>query len=206
VTATGLRADAQRNLESILEAAAAVFAEEGLDASVADIARRAGVGQATIFRRFATKEELIAAVLTSKLTDLLEAARDALETRRAWDGLRLFMETATELNVNDRGLFEAVAEQFLRDPRFLELHGRLHAIVDELVKRAKADGDLRRDVCAQDIPVLACSAAQAGAPAGGAGTDLWRRYLQIAVDGLRAAPGQARLKPAAPDRDALLRS
>jgi AcrR family transcriptional regulator len=198
-----LRADAQRNLGLILEAAAAAFAEDGLDAGVADIARRAGVGQATIFRRFETKEDLIAAVVESKMGSVIEAARESLDTRRAWDGLRAFMEAATELNMRDRGLFEAVAERLMRDPRFLERHEQLMEIVGELVARAKAEGDLRKDVCPQDIPVLVCAAAQAGATVDSAGSELWRRYLQVVIDGLRAQPGRSRLKPAPPDWDLL---
>jgi AcrR family transcriptional regulator len=201
--ATTLRADAQRNLELILEAAATAFAEEGRDACVADIARRAGVGQATIFRRFETKEDLIAAVLERKFETLVDAAQEALDKRRAWDGLAFFMETAIQLQLQDRGLFETVADRLVGGPRFLELHDRLSAITGELVDRAKADGDLRADVSAQDIPVLLCATAQAGATVAPVGPELWRRYLQVVLDGLRPVPGRAKLKPPPPDWDEL---
>ena len=75
-----LRADAQRNLERILEAACEVFARDGLDASVADVAERAGVGTATIFRRFPTKDDLVAAVLERELEAFAGHARDAAES------------------------------------------------------------------------------------------------------------------------------
>lgn len=201
MTAPVLRADAQRNLEAILEAAAEAFAECGSDAGVADIARRAGVGQATIFRRFETKDDLLAAVVVSKARTLVDAAQEELDSPRAWEGLTRFMARAVELNMRDRSLFEAVAERLMHDPRFLELHGELTALIGELVGRAKAEGDLRKDVCAQDIPILVCGVAQAGTTVGVAGPDLWRRYLQVVVDGLQAQPGRAKLKPTAPDWD-----
>ena len=77
VEAPHLRADAQRNLERILEAARAVFAEDGLDASVADVAERAGVGTATIFRRFPTKDDLVAAMLEHELEAIVAARAQA---------------------------------------------------------------------------------------------------------------------------------
>jgi len=77
VEAPHLRADAQRNLERILEAARDVFAEEGLEASVADVAQRAGVGTATIFRRFPTKDDLVAAMLERRLESVVARARAA---------------------------------------------------------------------------------------------------------------------------------
>src|SRR3954468_8687813 len=92
-----LRADAQRNLELMLEAAAEAFAEKGHEAGVADIAKRAGVGQATIFRRFETKDDLIAAVFERKIGQMHDAVRAALRKRSAWDGLRELMAMATEM-------------------------------------------------------------------------------------------------------------
>src|SRR3954452_13553709 len=108
---TTLRADAARNLELILEAAETAFAEKGHDACVADIAAQAGVGQATIFRRFQTKDDLIAAVFERKIEKLLDAARTANRKKRAWDGLMGFMETVTQLHAGDRGFFQSMAER-----------------------------------------------------------------------------------------------
>src|SRR3954470_17888907 len=113
---TTLRADAARNLELILEAAETAFAEKGHDASVADIAAEAGVGQATIFRRFETKDDLIAAVFERKIEKFIEAARAAGRKKRAWDGLMEFMATATQLHVRDRGFFQGMAEQLMQSP------------------------------------------------------------------------------------------
>jgi AcrR family transcriptional regulator len=181
-----LRADAQRNLELILEAATEAFAEKGHEACVADIAQRAGVGQATIFRRFETKDDLIAAVLKRKLGQVLDAAEAAAEQPRAWDGLCAFMATATELQLRDRGFFQSSVQALMGDPEILQLKQQLMAEASELVARAHAEGSLRKDISAEDIPALCCAAAQAGAMSPSLGPDAAQRYLQVVTDGLRA--------------------
>jgi len=185
---TTLRADAARNLELILEAAETAFAEKGHDASVADIAAEAGVGQATIFRRFETKDDLIAAVFERKIEKLLDAARTANRKKRAWDGLMGFMETVTQLHARDRGFFQSMAERLMENPHLVELKQEVGAAVTELVDRAKAEGDLREDITPQDIPAFCCAAAQAGTMGGAAPAQrAWKRYLSVMTDGMRAS-------------------
>src|SRR2546423_9022225 len=111
MTTPTLRADAARNLELIIEAAECEFAEKGHEACVADIATRAGVGQATIFRRFETKEDLILAVFERKFTRLREAIQAALRKRSAWDGLMEFMAVVTQMHLGDLGFFQAMAKR-----------------------------------------------------------------------------------------------
>jgi AcrR family transcriptional regulator len=180
--ATVLRADAARNLELILEAAEGAFAEKGNEACVADIAARAGVGQGTIFRRFETKDDLIAAVFERKLRKVAEMAEAAGRKKSAWDGLVGLMTKLTEMQVRDRGFFQSQAERFIDRPEVAEQKQRLKAAVDELVARAQAEGALRQDIATLDIPALCCAAAQAGAAGGGA----WKRYLHVITDGMRA--------------------
>src|SRR5437868_5777618 len=86
-----LRADAQRNLGRVLDAAAEVFAERGPDASVDEIARRAGVGHGTVFRRFPTKESLVAAVMCRRLEEITAAAEDLLEQPDAGEAFERFI-------------------------------------------------------------------------------------------------------------------
>lgn len=180
--ATPLRADAARNLELILGAAEQAFAEKGHEVCVADIATRAGVGQATIFRRFETKDDLIAAVFERKLGHVVACAEAAARKKRAWDGLVAFMAKATELQVRDRGFFQSQAERFMSDPAIQAQKQRVVAAVDDLVARAKAEGSLRADIKTMDVHALCCAAAQAGA----AGPGAWKRYLQVITDGMRA--------------------
>jgi AcrR family transcriptional regulator len=180
--ATALRADAARNLELILEAAESAFAEKGNEACVADIAARAGVGQATIFRRFETKDDLIAAVFERKIAQVADAAESALRKRSAWEGLRAFMTFAAELQVRDRGFFQGYAERLSADPSIQAQKQRIMEQMREVVRRAKAEGSLREDIEAEDIHAFCCAAAQAGST----GPRPWKRYLQVMMDGMRA--------------------
>src|SRR4051812_43734473 len=131
-----LRADAQRNLARILDAAREVFAEEGLEASVAEVAERAGVGTATIFRRFPTKDDLLAAVVLRRMQELAESARHAAQAkdpRRAW---RQFMQTAASFSIGDRG-FSEFTDCGFTDPRLHELVAEIRSSVEQLLKRAR---------------------------------------------------------------------
>jgi AcrR family transcriptional regulator len=181
-----LRADAARNLELILEAAEAAFAEKGHEACVADIAARAGVGQGTIFRRFETKDDLIAAVFERKMEKIVAVAESAARKRRAWDGLMEFMAVATQLHVKDRGFFQSMAQQLMEKQHLIELKLRVKDAVGGLVERAKAEGDLRADITIEDIPAFCCAAAQAATMGPSAGPRASKRYLAVITDGMRA--------------------
>jgi AcrR family transcriptional regulator len=180
VAAPTLRADAARNLELILEAADAAFAEKGHEACVADIATRAGVVQATIFRRFETKDDLIAAVFQRKIAKVEEAAEAAARKRSAWDGLLAFMAFVTEIQARDRGMFEGFAERMKADPAVRAHKREVMAKLEEIVERAKAEGALRADITMDDIQGLTSAAATAGGPR------TWKRYLKVITDGMRA--------------------
>ncbi len=172
-----LRADAQRNLERIVEAARAVFAEHGLEASVADVAHRAGVGTATIFRRFPTKEDLIVAVIEDDVRAVIEHARTA-------GSLREFMAHALGYAIGDRGFCEAGGTKLFERPRLQALVADFYAAVDELLERARVSGELRHDVVAADIAFLLQALSQAGVGLEQAAPGAWRRYLDIVLDGL----------------------
>jgi AcrR family transcriptional regulator len=190
VAAPTLRADAARNLELILEAADVEFAEKGHEASVAGIATRAGVGQATIFRRFETKDDLIAAVFERKVEQLLEAAETAQRKRRAWDGLMGLMATLTESQVRDRGFFQSMAHELLtKDAGMLARKEQMKEAVAGVVEKAKAQGDLRDDIEADDVYAFCCAAAQAAAMGPNAGPRAAKRYLAVITDGMRAPSG-----------------
>jgi AcrR family transcriptional regulator len=187
VAAPTLRADAARNLELILEAAEEAFAANGHEASVADIAARAGVGQATIFRRFETKDDLIVAVFERKVEQIAESARSAARKRRAWDGLMEFMSTMTELHRRDRGFFQSMAQQLMdKSDHVVEMKLEMKETLANLVEKAKAEGDLREDVAAEDIFAFCCAAASAASMGPDQGSRAAKRYLTVITDGMRA--------------------
>ena len=198
---SALRADAARNRELIVAAAADVFAERGLDASTAEIAHRAGVGAATLFRRFPHKDDLIDAIIEMRMAEvaaLADAAAEDPDPARALEG---FMRDLVKRFARDRGFFEAAGQRCVTDPRFQPLRERGVEAVGRLLRRAQDAGAVRTDLSASDISFLAASAAHTmTAPVPGAADDLWKRYLRVILDGMRPE-GASKLRPGAPKID-----
>jgi len=181
--ARSLRADAARNRELLLAAAEDEFAERGLDASIADIARRAGVAKGTVFRHFATKEELIAAIVGGHFSALTDRARQLLGSPDPGAALLEFLTVAADgLQQHDLAFLQTVSEG---DSAVTELRNQLHANIEALVDRAREAGAVRPDVTGTDVFLLICAPVHAAGFLPGAGPDLWRRYLAIIFDGLR---------------------
>jgi AcrR family transcriptional regulator len=196
-----LRADAARNRERIVAAAAEVFAERGLDASTAEIAQRAGVGEATIFRRFPHKLDLIDAVLETKMSESIDLIAECAAEPDPARGLRRFFVDMLEKKMqHDLGYLEAMHDRCMTNPRFRPLRTRWLELVGVLVRRAKKAGVLRKDIQRQDLGFLLMAiAATMQAPVKGVRDDLWKRYAGIVLDGLRPE-GASPLRPGAPPR------
>ena len=199
-----LRADAERNRLHILEAAAAAFADGGLDVPVAEIARRAGVGPGTLFRRFATKDDLVIAILEQRIQDSCDLLDAALANPDPWAGFAECMEAAVTMQVRDRGMLEAVGERYFGDPRVRALKEQVNPKLEALLERAQQAGVVRDDIEHQDIPVLIQAAAHAGCVMPSCDPELSHRYLAIMLDGLRPAAATP-LPVSAPDVEALER-
>jgi AcrR family transcriptional regulator len=181
---TALRADAQRNLTRVLKAATEAFAELGADVSVDEIARRAGVGHATVFRRFPTKEALIAAVVLERVRAISEIAEAALEREDAGEAFRDFVWQVAELQASDKSLFEGIAGRCRDAPGVGEACATVDVAVRRLVKRAQKAGAVRRDIDGDDVPRLISSAINAALQLPSSEPELWRRYLGVVLDGL----------------------
>jgi AcrR family transcriptional regulator len=180
-----LRRDAARNRERILAAAGEVFATRGLEVTLDDIAHHAGVGVGTVYRRFHDKEQLIDALFDDRMDAIVRVAEDALAAADPWLGLEGFFVGILDLQAADRGLRElAFAGRHGRE-RVARARTRLEPMVQELVARAQASGQLRGDVLPDDVPIIQKMLAQVIDVAGDASPDLWRRYLAIVLDGLR---------------------
>jgi AcrR family transcriptional regulator len=179
-----LRADARRNREKVLAAARAVFAEQGVDAQMDDVARRADVGVGTVYRHFPTKDALLNA-LTNELFDEVAAhAREMLELDDPWEAFTRSMWFGGEKTAGDRAFSEILAASSI-DPRECPGKAELTVTVGEIMRRCIATGRMRPDAMIDDIPLLMCgvgSAAMMEHPR----PDAWRRHLAIVLDGLRA--------------------
>lgn len=183
-----MRADARRNREKVLEAARAVFAADGQDAQMPDIAKRAGVGVGTVYRHFPTKEALIEALARDHFERLADGA-EATAAREGdpWALLLALVHTCGERCANDRGLAAAVGgnRDILADVA-AEQH-RLRAATTSLLERGKAAGQVRADATMDDVSMLMCSLANiADMENDGRDGFSWRRFADIAFEGLRA--------------------
>jgi AcrR family transcriptional regulator len=197
-----LRADARRNRERVLAAASEAFAEEGFDVGVAEIARRAGVGTGTLFRHFPTKVDLEVAVVLERSQGMRTALAAALLEPDPWSAFSQLMESAVEMTAGDRCLGHAVGEQMLADPRLEQLRTEMLEGVETLLERGRSAGVIRRDVAAEDIPVLTAAVGVAMERYSRTHPNLWRRYLGVVLDGLRA-DGAVPLSPGPPDMGVL---
>jgi len=195
-----LRADAARNRELILHTAAEVFAEHGLDAGYDEIARRAGIGVGTVYRRFPERAELVQALFESRIQEIIALAEEAAQNPDAFDGLAWFLERALEDQVADRGLKEVMSQSISADDHRTIGRERLGPVIDVLLDRAQADGTLRPDVAASDMGMQLMLISSMTTPAQ---PDLWRRYLALFLDGLRARPDLVPLPLSAPPDEAL---
>jgi AcrR family transcriptional regulator len=186
-----LRADARRNRDAVMAAAKKLFADEGLDAQMPDVAKAAKVGVGTVYRHFPTKDDLIAALAAERFERLAEKAREGIASDDPWEGLCGFIRFAGELQADDRGLCEVMgSRQEVMNEAALAVG--LDQLCDQLVKRAQRSGDLRKDLDWEDIPMIACSLGRITAVESGPATGRWPRLIEIVIDGLRT-PGSGKL-------------
>ncbi|CAM3419675.1 TetR/AcrR family transcriptional regulator [Mycolicibacterium frederiksbergense] len=206
MTATGqprrmLRKDAERNRQRVLEAARELFAQRGLEATLNDVAHHADVGVGTVYRRFATKQELLDAIFESAIDQIVTLAESALDHENSWDGFVWFVEQLCELTATDRGLREMVYSTAYGGYPVECARLRLVPPISKLFERARTDGYLRIDAHHTDMPILGMLAGTVSEWAGHVEPELWRRYVALLLDGLRHRDGQSRLPVDALDDD-----
>jgi AcrR family transcriptional regulator len=150
-----LRADAERNRLTVLDAARAAFAEQGVAAPLEEIARRAGVGIGTLYRHFPRgREQLVAEALVDQVSQYVAAAEQALQVPDPWTGFARFVEQICAMEAADRGLGDLLAMALPADLRVEELRAQANDLVLELVLRAKTAGRLRQDFVGEDLILL----------------------------------------------------
>jgi AcrR family transcriptional regulator len=180
-----MRADARRNLERILQAAREAFAEGGLDVGVEEIARRAGVGKATFFRRFPTKEALVTALYEDFVLEIEGAIDQALaeSTDDALVPLRAFLEHSMRTQAHNKAFFEAVAARYVPP---VEMTDRVMAAVERVMEPARAAGLLRPGVEPGDVSTATKMLGAAIRPMDGVllCEEAWARYLDVVLAGL----------------------
>jgi AcrR family transcriptional regulator len=182
-----LRRDAERNRQRILKAASEVFNERGIEVSLDEIARHAGVGVGTVYRRFRSKEELVEALFMDRLDTIAAVADDALGMPDPWTGLVSFMERMAEIMAGDTGLRQILMYATYGRDLVAIARQRNAPLVERLVARAQAAGQLRTDLRQTDIVFIIFVLTDAAQLAQAANPDVWRRYLTLILDGMRPA-------------------
>lgn len=189
-----LRVDAERNRGRLVEAAQAAFAERGLDVPLEDVANQAGVGIATLYRRFPTRDDLIAACFERRIAEYARAAEEALDAPDAWSGFCAYVERICAMQAADRGLKDVLTRTF-PNAKTLEAHRtRGYELSVQVIERAKAEGTLRSDFVPEDLVLLLMANAGVVQGAGKAAPDAWRRFVSLMLDGFRSQ-GASQLPP-----------
>ena len=188
------RADAVRNRALLLAAAADEFAEHGLEASVADIARRAGVGKGTVFRHFPTKDDLIAAIVLDRIENLRATGESLLISEDPGAALLEFLITAGHQRQQRDLSFLMSAGDVKAEVQ--QAQAGLFQVIEDMVARARERGAVRADVTGTDVFLLMCAPNYVTGYVPNAEPDLWKRYLAIIFDGLRPEGAHALPQPA----------
>lgn len=179
-----LRRDAERNRQRILRAAAEVFTQRGLDATLDDVARQAGVGVGTVYRRFPDKESLVEELFQERINALVAVAEEACTAPDPWQGLASFLEHATACMAGDLGLRQLMMFATYGRDKVAYAREQMRPVVSKLVERAQAEGALRGDFSATDVPLIAYMLASVAEYASPMRPGVWRRYLALIVDGM----------------------
>jgi AcrR family transcriptional regulator len=185
-----LRKDAVRNRDLLVRAAREVFAERGLEASMDDVAHRAGLGVGTAYRHFANKYELAKAIMAEAIERVYELVDTAAALEDPWAGLVSFVEGVAELQSSDRGLREVLMGVH-DDTQMEEVNGRITVQLEGVVRRAKAAHAIRDDVEVSDIGLVVLMLCTVADVTADAAPDLWQRYLPTLLDGLRTGTAPA---------------
>jgi AcrR family transcriptional regulator len=193
------RKDAARNRELLIAAARDVFARRGIEASLDDVARHAGVGVGTAYRHFANKYELLSAIMAQSIDDFVAAIESTLDIEDPWAALVAFFEAGLTVQTRDRGLREVLSG--VHDAETMTgVQDRLFGPIDTLLKRAKKADVVRKDLKTSDLGMIVTMICSIADVAGDLHPDLWRRYLDLCLEGLK--PGGPRFSvPALSEAD-----
>ncbi len=179
-----LRADAKQNEDAVLNAAKDIFLTQGVDVPVRDIADKAGVGVATLYRRFPKRSDLIAAVFRNEIEACVDTAKQLAEEHQPADAVELWLKAYSSFMVTKKGLSAALHSG---DPAYADLPGyfrsRFEPVLADMLHEAAAAGDMRADIDAFDLLRAVGNLTMAGGPDG---TDHAARMVDLLVRGLRA--------------------
>lgn len=179
-----LRADAERNRTHLLETAQRVFATEGLEVPIDEVARRAGLGVGTLYRHFPTKEALFAAIVIDRMTKVAERAEGLVDAEDAGEAFFAMLGAMAEESGKKKDFIQALERVEGAKASMVAAKQRFRAAVDTLLERAQRTKAVRADVSVEDVLALFRGVVAVG----GDTAEARARRLAILFDGLRAAP------------------
>jgi len=184
-----LRADAARNRQAVLTAAREVFAEQGLGAPLEEIARRAGVGIGTLYRRFPTRDQLVSAALIGKISQYAVAAEQALAEPDPWAGFTGFVRQICAMQAGDRGLADLLLITLAPGEELEAIRDRANRALIRLIDRAKGAGQLRTDMVGEDLLLMLIGNSAIAAAASRDAPRALPRFVALMLDAFRPRPG-----------------
>ena len=188
MTARPLRKDAERNRDRLLAAARDLFADHGLGIGLNEIARHAGVGVGTAYRHFPDKDQLITELFQQRQTEIVTLATDALNEPDSWQALSTFLDDWLQLHLRDRGLTQIFTNPDVGPQRADESRDRIAPLLDTLADRARDQGHARPDFHGTDIFFIQLTIAGLMDRSRELAPDLYKRYLAMMLNGIRAHP------------------
>jgi AcrR family transcriptional regulator len=193
-----LRSDAERNRERLLAAARELFAEQGVEVAMADIARHAGVSNGTLYNHFPTRSNLIESVFIDRLERMVQLAEQALAADDPWQGFALYLTGMCELQATDRGFNEVAARGLPSSPAAQQLREAAVGAITEVFARAQRAGELRTDVTVEDLAFVIWGISRTVENSAEYAPQLWRRHLALLLDGFRATAAHPLPEPPLP--------
>jgi AcrR family transcriptional regulator len=193
-----LRADAARNRIRLIEAATTLFRERGLEVSVTEIAEAAGVGRATLFRNFASKEDLIAAIVAERMHEACERGRELLVELDSDEALFEFLSELVSRQQLDRAVTDAIDDTWLAREEIRGAHAELVGVLDQLVRGAQREGTVRQDIGAMDVLMLFKGVCAAAAAFAHIDATLTNRHMDLLRASITASGEAAPLRGRAP--------
>jgi AcrR family transcriptional regulator len=175
-----------------MQAAAQVFAERGLDGTLHDVAKAAGLGVGTVYRRFPDKEALIEALFETEIERIADLAEQAGAQPDAWVALMDFLRGMCGEQADNRGLHEVLNSSDYGQHRVAAARGRIMPIIADMLTRAQEQGNARKDIESSDLGMLMMMVSSL-AHIQEARSDAWVRYFELMMDALGARPGQSTL-------------
>ncbi|MGK2954354.1 MAG: TetR/AcrR family transcriptional regulator [Solirubrobacterales bacterium] len=178
------RADAIRNRERVVKAAEEVFGENGIEAGIPEIAEKAGVGKGTVYRNFETKEDLVAAVLATRLARFNDLTVEAIDQNDSWEAFSDLLHGAIRGKMKDRNFLIGLNHQGKSELLEFERE-RSKVLLGQLMDKAIQQGRMRKDARAEDVSVLFGGICRVLSEQGQEDPKVWLRHADQVIDAFR---------------------